>query len=139
LIVRHSMDTELSHALSTGLHVAAISLFAWVFLFLLFHPDGLLIGQFKCSESIVKKMYRDINRFAPFVVALSIVIAFTDALDDDLVRNSIGRLAFILLCLLLAVFATGWMAVTRKDKALYHGQCFSLILSPRFWMTLLFL
>jgi miniconductance mechanosensitive channel len=139
LIMRHSIDTELSHALSTGLHVAAISLFAWTFLFLLFHPDGLLTGQFKCSESIVKKMYRDINRFAPFVVALSIVIAFTDALDDDLMRNSIGRLTFISLCLLLAVFATGWMAITRKGKALYHGQCFSLILSPRFWMTLLFL
>ncbi len=139
LILQHSMNTEISYALSVSFHVAAIAAFAWVFLLLLFHPEGLLIGQFRCSENLVNKMYRDIRRFAPFVVVLSVVIAFTDALDDDVVRNGFGRLAFILLCLLLAAFALGWMAITRSGKTLYRGETFNLILSPRFWMTLLFI
>lgn len=139
LILRHSMDTEISHALVVSFRVMGVAVFAWTFLFLLFHPEGLLIGQFRCSERLVGKMYRDIRRYAPLLVMLSGVIAFTDALDDDLVRNSIGRLAFILLCVLLAGWALGWMAMTRAGRKLYEGETFSLILNPRFWMSLLFL
>lgn len=138
VILRYGTNTEINHAFSVSLHVAAIAAFIWSFILLLFHPEGLLIGQFKCSEKLVSKMYQDIKRFAPVVTLLCIIIAFTDALDDDLVRNGFGRLTFILLCLVLAVFAFGWMAVTRSGKALYQGESFYLMLNPRFWMTLLF-
>ncbi len=139
MILQYSMDTEISHALSVSLHATAIAAFGWVFMLLLAHPEGLLTGQFRCSEKLVSKMYRDIKRFAPFIVILTIIIAFTDALDEDLVRNSFGRLAFMLLCLLLAVLAAGWMALTRSGKALYHGETFNQVLSPKLWMTLFFL
>ncbi|WP_350282466.1 mechanosensitive ion channel domain-containing protein [Nitrosomonas sp.] len=138
VILRYGTDVEIGHAFSASLHVAAIAAFIWSFILLLFHPEGLLVGQFKCSEKLVDKMYRDIRRFAPIVALLCLIIAFTDALDDDLVRNGFGRLTFILLCLILAVFASGWIAVTRSGKALYRGESFYLMLNPRFWMTLLF-
>ncbi|MGG7055776.1 mechanosensitive ion channel domain-containing protein [Nitrosomonas sp. ANs5] len=139
LILRHSLDTEISHAMAVSFRVMGVAVFSWMFLFLLFHPEGLLIGQFRCSERLVGKMYRDVRRYAPLLVVLSGIFAFTDALDDDLVRNSIGRLVFILFCLLLAGWAWGWMAMTRSGRKLYEGETFSLILNPRFWMTLLFL
>lgn len=138
VILHHGTNTEIGHAFSVSLHVAAIAAFIWSFILLLFHPEGLLIGQFRCSEKLVDKMHRDTRRFAPVIALLCIIIAFTDALDDDLVRNGFGRLTFILLCLVLAVFASGWIAVTRSGKALYQGESFYLMLNPRFWMTLLF-
>ncbi len=138
LILRYSTSAELGHALSASLHVAAIAVFVWSFILQLFHHEGLLIGQFKCSEKLVSKMYRDTKRFAPVVTLLCITIAFTDALDDDLVRNGFGRLIFILLCLVLAIFSSGWLAITRSGKALYQGESFNLMLNPGFWMTLLF-
>lgn len=138
LILQHSIHTEMSHALAISLQMTAIAAFIWVFTLLLLHPDGMLIGQFKCSEKLVKKMYRDVQYFAPIITLLSFIIAFTDALDDDLVRNSIGRLTFMLLCLAIAMFASGWMAITRSGKALYQGESFNPMLNPKSWATLLF-
>ncbi len=139
LILRHSTNTEVGHALSVSLHVAAIAAFVWSFTRMLCHPDGLLTGQLRCSEKLVNKMHRDLSLYAPLVTLLSVLIAFTDALDDDLVRNGFGRLIFMLLCLVLAVFSSGWIAVTRSGKALYQDESFNLMLNPRFWMTLLFI
>lgn len=139
LILRYGINTEIGHAFSISLQVAAIAVFIWVFVLLLLHPEGVLIGQLKCSEKLVNKMYRDVRHFAPVVAALSIIIAFTDALDDDLVRNGFGRLAFILLCLVLAIFAFGWMALTRSGKALYQGESFKPMLNPAFWMFFFFI
>lgn len=139
LALQHHINTEISHAFAISLQVAAIAVFVWVFLLLLFHPEGMLIGQLRCSEKLAGKMYRDIQYFAPVVTALSVSIAFIDALDDDLVRNGFGRLAFMLLCLTIAIFASGWMAITHSGKALYRNESFNLMLNPRLWMTLLFI
>ncbi|MXS85210.1 mechanosensitive ion channel protein MscS [Nitrosomonas sp. HPC101] len=139
LVLRYSVNTEIGHAFSVSFQAAAIAMFVWVFLLLLLHPEGMLIGQLKCAEKLVHKMYQDVRHFAPVVAVLSIMIAFTDALDDDLVRNGFGRLAFILLCLALAIFASSWMALTRSGKALYQGESFKLVLHPAFWMSLFFI
>jgi potassium efflux system protein len=137
-VLQHSMNTEMSRALSLTFYVAAITVFFWNFLLQIFRPDGLLVNQFRCHADMVDKMYRDIKYYTPAILILSIIIAFTDALTDDIVRNTVGRIAFILLCMLLAIFALGWMAVTRPGKILYQGKCFTLIQNPRLWMSLLF-
>lgn len=138
-VLQHSMNTEMSRALSLVFYVAAVTVFFWNFLVQLCRPGGLLVNQFRYYEDIVSKLHRDIKRYAPAILALSVVIAFTDALTDDIVRNSIGRIAFLLLCMLLALFALGWMGITRHGKALYAGKRFTLIQSPRLWMSLLFI
>ncbi len=139
LIMQYSINTEISHALAVSLQVTAIAVFIWVFLLLLLHPQGMLTGQLKFSEKLVSKMYRDVRRFAPIIVTLVIIIAFTDALDNDLIRNGFGRLAFILLCLVLAIFAFGWMALTHSGKALYQNESFKSMFHPAFWMFLFFI
>jgi potassium efflux system protein len=138
LVLQQSINTEIGHAFAVSLQVTAIAVFVWVFMLFLLQPEGVLIGQLKFPEKFVNKMHWDIQRFAPIITILSFIIAFTDALDDDLVRNSFGRLAFILLCMTIAMFASGWMAITRSGKALYQGDSFKLLLDPKLWMTLLF-
>lgn len=138
LILQHSMNTEMGRAFSLACYVAAFTVFFWHFLLQLCRPDGLLINQFRWHADMVDKMYRDIKFYAPVILVLSVTIAFTDALTDDMVRNSIGRIAFMLLCIVLAIFAFGWMAITPSGKALYQGKSFTLIQNPRLWMLLLF-
>lgn len=137
-VLQHSMNTEMSRALSLVFYVTAVTVFFWNFLVQLCRPDGLLVNQFRCHEDMVSKLHRDIKRYAPAILVLSVVIAFTDALTDDVVRNSIGRIAFLLLCMLLTLFALGWMGITRHGKVLYVGKRFTLIQNPRLWMSLLF-
>lgn len=137
-ILQYSMNTEMSRAFSLAFYVAAIAIFFWSFILQLCRPGGLLIAQFRCHADMVDKMYQDIKHYAPAILVLSIIIAFTDALTSDLVRNSIGRIAFILLCIILAIFALGWMAVTSSGKELYQGKSFAWIQNPRLWMSILF-
>ncbi|SFI49484.1 mechanosensitive ion channel domain-containing protein [Nitrosomonas sp. Nm34] len=138
LVLQYSMNTEMSHAFSLAFYVAAVTIFFWYFLFELCQPTGLLITQFRWHADMVNKMYRDIKYYAPTILVLSVIVAFTDALADDVVRNSIGRIAFMLLCIVLAVFALGWMAITPSGKVLYQGKSFTFIQNPRLWMLLLF-
>ncbi|MDT8363019.1 MAG: mechanosensitive ion channel [Nitrosomonas sp.] len=138
IIIENGSSTEIKLAITASLHVAAISVFSWVFLLLLFRSDGLLNQQFKCDEKLVSKMYRDIQRFAPFVIILSIFIAFTDGLDDDLIHNTLGRLAFVLLCLSLAILAAGWMGIGQAAKRAYNITI-NPVWHPWYWMTALFL
>ncbi len=139
LIIQDNSSSEVRHAIVASLQVAAIAIFCWVFLLLLFRPGGLLSHQFKCDEKLVNKMHRDIKRFAPFIVVLSILIAFMDTLDDDLVRNTLGRLAFVTLCLVLAISALGWTGISLKARQFYQGMEFNPVLNPKYWMTALFL
>ena len=138
-VLQHSINTEINRALSLVFYVTAITVFFWNFLLQLCRPGGLLVSQFDCHEDWVNKLYHDVKFYAPGVWVLAIVIGFTDALTDDVVRNSIGRAAFILLCIWLALFALGWTAMSRSGKALYSGKRLTLIQNPKLWMSLLFL
>ncbi|SCZ84330.1 MscS Mechanosensitive ion channel [Nitrosomonas mobilis] len=138
-IIQNNSSSEIGHAMAASLQVAAVAIFCWAFLLLLFRPSGLLSHQFKCDEKLVNKMRHDIKRFAPFIVVLVVLIAFMDALDEDQVRNMLGRFAFVLLCLLLAIFASSWIGFGRKAKQFYQGMVFNPVLSPKYWMTALLL
>ncbi|CAE6486417.1 Potassium efflux system protein [Nitrosomonas nitrosa] len=138
-VLQHSINTEINRALSLVFYVSAVTVFFWSFLLQLCRPGGLLVSQFDCHEDWVNKLYHDVKFYAPGIWVLAIVIGFTDALTDDVVRNSIGRAAFILLCIWLALFALGWTAMSRSGKALYSGKRLTLIQNPKLWMSLLFL
>lgn len=137
-VLQRGQTTEMGRALAFTFHVASLAGFIWCFLLQICRPNGLLIGQFKWPENLINKMYRDIKRYALPIFSLSLLIAFSDAFVDDTFRNSIGRIAFIAVCLLTAAFAWGWMAVTEKGKQLYQGQTYRSFSHPKFWMTLIF-
>ncbi|MGR9051336.1 MAG: mechanosensitive ion channel domain-containing protein [Gammaproteobacteria bacterium] len=132
------ISDEIHRALSFSFQVASIAGFIWCFLKQLCRPQGLLVSQFKWPEQLITKMYRDIRRYALPTFVLCIVIAFSDALTDETMRNSLGRLAFIAECLLIALFAWGWMGITKKRKKLYRDMEFKSFSHPKFWMSILF-
>ena len=64
-------------------------------------PEGLLVGHFKRPEEMVARAYRYIKRFYYLNIILIGTLAFTQLIDESLLRNSLGRGAFILICLQL--------------------------------------
>lgn len=138
LIFYHASSSEMARALSFTFHVASLAGFIWCFVLQLCRPKGLLISQFKWPEKLVNRMYQETKRYAFPVFLLSLFIAFCDSLADDALRNGLGRLAFIAVCVLFAIFAWGWMAVTRKGKLLYQEQTFKVLHHPKLWMSILF-
>ena len=137
-VFHYGSPSEMGRALSFTLHVASIAGFIWCFLLQICRPKGLLVSQFRWPENLVGRMYKDIKHYALPIFLLSIFIAFSDSLVDDTLRNSLGRIAFIMVCILIAFFAWGWMAVTQRSKKLYQEQTFKLLHHPKFWMSILF-
>ncbi|PKM11039.1 MAG: mechanosensitive ion channel protein MscS [Gammaproteobacteria bacterium HGW-Gammaproteobacteria-3] len=137
-VFQYPSGNEMARTLSFTLNVAAIAGFIICFLVQICRPHGLLASQFRWPENLIDRFYKDLKYYALPVFLLTLIIAFCDALVDDTLRNSLGRLAFIAVCLLLAHFAWGWMAGTRKNKKLYHEQTFKGFYHPKFWMALIF-
>ncbi|MGR9114786.1 MAG: mechanosensitive ion channel domain-containing protein [Gammaproteobacteria bacterium] len=138
LVFQYDSPNEMVRSLSFTFHVASLAGFIWCFLLQLCRPKGLLITQFKWPEVLINKMYKEVKRYAVPVFLLSTFIAFCDSLTDDTLRNSLGRLAFIAVCILFAIFAWSWMAVTRKGKKLYQDQSIKMLHHPKLWMTIIF-
>ncbi|RYV00868.1 mechanosensitive ion channel protein MscS [Shewanella sp. OPT22] len=64
-------------------------------------PEGLLVGHFKRPQDMVARGYQYIKRFYYINIILIGTLAFTQLIDESLLRNSLGRGAFILICLQL--------------------------------------
>ena len=138
LVFHFAHPSEMARALSFTFHVASLAGFIWCFLLQLCRPKGLLINQFRWPEKLIARMYREIKYYALPLFLLSIFIAFSDTLVDDTFRNSLGRIAFIAVCVLIANFAWGWMAVTQRGKKFYQDQAYKPLHHPKLWMSILF-
>ena len=101
------LQSERNIVFATGGALFGIGLFyllqRLIYVFTL--PEGLLVGHFKRPEEMVARTYRYIKRFYYLNIVLIGTLAFTQLIDESLLRNSLGRGAFILICLQLFFLA----------------------------------
>lgn len=132
-LFRHDQGAgEFVQALAYGLHVLAIGLFITGLLSQFSKPDGLLITQFRWPKPIVTAFSQDIHRYAWIVLLCAFAIAMTDSLQDEIFRNSIGRLFFILSCITVALFAMNWLGIGRR-RELLADLAAHFWSHPRYW------
>ncbi|MBE8167600.1 MAG: mechanosensitive ion channel [Shewanella sp.] len=94
-------------------------------------PEGLLIGHFKRPEQMVARAYGFLKRFYYLNIILVACISFSQLLDVSVLRNSIGRGAFILICLLL------FTLLRNIDRLMEHHKQQSGNTNTRLLQTLL--
>ncbi|MBY5992285.1 mechanosensitive ion channel domain-containing protein [Ferrimonas balearica] len=66
--------------------------------------DGLLIAHFRRHPPLVAHMRRFLRKCLMVVSPMVLLVVLTEALDLEMIRASLGRGAFLLLCLALAYF-----------------------------------
>ncbi|WP_144211244.1 mechanosensitive ion channel domain-containing protein [Shewanella donghaensis] len=89
------------HAIGVGVLSIGCCYLVYRFFALLAIDNGILISHFRRPEPLIRRLQEKTLRFIVLSWPLIGIIGFTEALDTSLIRNSIGRGAFILLTISL--------------------------------------
>ncbi|WP_371833608.1 mechanosensitive ion channel domain-containing protein [Shewanella sp. H8] len=100
-IIFSSSEQNMVHAVGVGILAIGVCFLIYQFFFLLTLDKGILISHFRRPKKIVKQAQQTMASFVLVSAPLIGLMGFTEALDTSLVRNSIGRGAFIIFCILL--------------------------------------
>ncbi|GAA4871487.1 mechanosensitive ion channel domain-containing protein [Ferrimonas pelagia] len=101
-ILRFGPGPEFTHALGHGVLSATLVFQLYWSIRQLTHEDGLMVAHFRRHPPLVAHLRRFLGKICLFAAPLLAIVAFTVELDLALLSNSLGRIAFVFLCLLVA-------------------------------------
>ncbi|MCM2529000.1 mechanosensitive ion channel [Shewanella algae] len=107
------------------------------FIYLLALDKGLLIGHFKRPQEVIRQGQQRFRRFVIMAMPLVGVMGFTEILDSSLVRNSIGRGAFILFCIMLFMLYRDVLTLSRRYRESHLDDKNKRLLQKLLWLLLL--
>ncbi|MBR9727676.1 mechanosensitive ion channel domain-containing protein [Shewanella intestini] len=94
-------------ALGCGLLALGANFFIFRFIYLLYAENGVLTKHFRRPAPKIATLQGKVFIFALMTTPLMTIMGFTEMLDTSFVRNSLGRGAFIILCIVLFDFYRG--------------------------------
>ncbi|MCG9728584.1 mechanosensitive ion channel [Shewanella sp. Isolate13] len=123
-----------------GMGIMALGLLyqLYRFIYLLALDRGLLINHFKSPRSIVRSGQERFRQFTIMATPFLAIMAFTEVIDTSLVRNSLGRGAFIIFCLMLFWFYKDMLSLSNKEDTADHSKNKKL-LQKLLWAMLIFM
>ncbi len=89
------------HALGAAILSIALIAQCYCMLYQLAHPNGLLVAHFRRNAPLVARTLSYLGPKHLIAAPLVAIITFTEVLDVVEIRDSLGRIAFMLLCALL--------------------------------------
>ncbi len=125
-------------AIGMGIFSIGVAYLLYRLVFVLALEHGILIGHFKRSAHLTLAARLKLKHFLLFASPLLAVMGFTEVLDSSMVRNSIGRGAFIIFCLILSLLYKDIMLLIRlhivrkrddKNKRLQQKILWGLLIS----------
>ncbi|WP_372872159.1 mechanosensitive ion channel domain-containing protein [Shewanella sp.] len=129
---------NLVQAVGSGLLVTGCVYLVYRVMLLLSVDKGVLIGHFRRPKEVIEHAKQRLRSLIVLTIPLVAVVSFTENLDLSLVRNSLGRGAFIILCLQLFWFYRDILSFTRKYRAeLQTPGKNRRLLQRLLWMVLL--
>ncbi|GIU06212.1 MULTISPECIES: mechanosensitive ion channel domain-containing protein [unclassified Shewanella] len=107
-----------------GMGIMALGLLyqLYRFIYLLALDRGLLINHFKAPKSMVRSGQARFRKFTIMATPFLAIMAFTEVIDTSLVRNSLGRGAFIIFCLMLFWFYKDMLSLSNKENTAEHSK-----------------
>ncbi|MBY6187667.1 mechanosensitive ion channel [Marinobacter hydrocarbonoclasticus] len=93
-----------AQALGKALLFAAVPIQLYWTIHQLSRPDGLMIAHFRRYPPLVNHMLRFLRKSLWVATPLIILVVMTEALGLEMIKASLGRGAFLVLCLVLAYF-----------------------------------
>ncbi|ABV88864.1 mechanosensitive ion channel domain-containing protein [Shewanella pealeana] len=123
-----------------GMGIMALGLLyqLYRFIYLLALDRGLLINHFKAPKSMVRSGQERFRKFTIMATPFLAIMAFTEVIDTSLVRNSLGRGAFIIFCLMLFWFYKDMLSLSNKENTAEHSKNKKL-LQKLLWAMLIFM
>ncbi|GIU41319.1 mechanosensitive ion channel protein MscS [Shewanella sairae] len=109
-------------AVGMGIMASGILYQLYRFIFLLSLDRGLLINHFKAPQTIVRSGQARFKKFTIMATPFLAIMTFTEVIDTSLVRNSLGRGAFIIFCLMLFWFYKDMLSLSNKENTAEHSK-----------------
>ncbi|QLE86896.1 mechanosensitive ion channel [Shewanella sp. Scap07] len=122
-----------------GMAILAIGLMflLYRFTYLLADDNGLLIGHFKAHATTIKAGQQKLRSLTFIAIPVIGVLGFTEVLETSLIRNSLGRGAFIVLAIMLVIFYKDLLNVSKHDSHYHQNDKNKRLLQKLLWAILL--
>ncbi|MCE9677604.1 mechanosensitive ion channel [Shewanella sp. AS1] len=126
---------------SVGMALLAIGSLYWLYQIgrLLTLDNGILIGHFKGDGKLIQAVQERLSHFILITMPIVGIIGFTEVFDTSLVRNSLGRGAFILFAIMLFGFYKDVLQLSRRDRLYHQNDKNKRLLQKALWAVLLIL
>ncbi|MCE9687037.1 mechanosensitive ion channel [Shewanella sp. AS16] len=105
---------------------------------LLASEKGVMVGHFKWPREVLQLGQLRFRKFVLVASPLIWVMGFTEVLDASLVRNSIGRGAFILFCLVLFLLYKDMLLLSKQHNEPQQDGKNKQLLQKLLWSGLIF-
>lgn len=99
-----SQSGDFGFAVGAGLRELALISFGFNFLMYLLRDGNVGDTQFRWPHSARSSLRRNLRWLAPIVLVLGFTIWVSEAQDDEVIQTSLGRVAFVIAMLALAIF-----------------------------------
>ncbi|ABV35397.1 MscS mechanosensitive ion channel [Shewanella sediminis HAW-EB3] len=131
-------DSSQNMVSAIGMGVLAIGLLylLYRFTYLLALDRGLLISHFKGEKEIIREGQLRFKTFTLMAIPFFGIMGFTEFIDNSVLRNSIGRGAFIIFCIMLLWFYKDILALSKREHH-YHQDGKNKKLIQRILWTIL--
>lgn len=132
-------DDPINSVSALGAGVTAVGLYYLLYLFIktLCREDGILIGHFKRPSDTIGSFLSKFRRFYIQTLPLIAIMASTQVLTLSLVRNSVGRGAFILFCIMLFLFYKELLTLSKQYREFHLNGKNKQLLQKLLWLVLL--
>ncbi|WP_076415770.1 mechanosensitive ion channel domain-containing protein [Shewanella sp. UCD-KL12] len=128
---------NLTAAIGMATLVIGLLYLLYRFTYLLALDRGLLIGHFKGEQSIIRDGQIRFKTFFVMAIPFLAVMGFTEFIDNSVLRNSLGRGAFIVFCIILFGFYKDILSLSKKDKHQHQADKNKKLLQRFLWAVLL--
>ncbi|WP_297895633.1 mechanosensitive ion channel domain-containing protein [Shewanella sp.] len=134
----YQSDRNFVQAVGMGILAIGLVYLLYRLIFILALNKGVLVGHFKRPSKLIQAGQFRLKHFVLVVSPLLGLMGFTEVLDASLVRNSIGRGAFILFCIMLFLLYKDILILSRqnidsqkdgKNKKLLQKMLWALLIS----------
>ncbi|WP_298772888.1 mechanosensitive ion channel domain-containing protein [uncultured Shewanella sp.] len=126
-------------ASAMGMALFSIGLFYLLYrvAYLLALDKGLLISHFKGPRGLIRTSQIRLRQFIIMSVPFLGVMGFTQILDNSLVRNSIGRGAFIIFCIMLFWFYKDILSLSKRYSHTHQNDKNKRLIQKFLWIMLM--
>ncbi len=124
-------------ALGAGLSAAGLYYLLYLLVKNLCREQGILIGHFKRPSDIITVFVSKFRRFFIQTLPLVAIMAASQELTLSLVRNSLGRGAFIIFCIMLFLFYKELLSLSKRYREFHLNGKNKQLLQKLVWLLLL--
>ncbi|WP_282167993.1 mechanosensitive ion channel domain-containing protein [Shewanella japonica] len=127
-LILFSSELNFVHAIGVGVLSIGCSYWVYRFFALLSLDNGIMISHFRRPQPLVRRMQEKVLRFILISWPLIGIMGFTEAIDTSLIRNSIGRGAFLLFTItLLVLYRDLYAFITDYRESANDGKNMKLL------------